>query len=151
MTAASVENWLELRNKVCVVTGAASGIGAAIARNLAHVGAQVALLDRNETGCQQVAGQLVEEGAIAIAVGCDVSDPASVKAAADQVKRRMGACYALINNAGMLRPGGLSDVSLEDWNAVLAVNLTGYLLCARAFSVQMREVGIGSIVNVASI
>ena len=145
------QHWLALEGLVCAVTGAASGIGAAIAASLAAAGAKVALLDRDAPGCQKVAAALTAQGATALAIGCDTSSEISVNAAAQRVLDELGPCYALINNAGMLRPGGLSDVSLDDWNAVLAVNLTGYLLCARAFSAQMRSSGLGSIVNVASI
>jgi len=148
---ASTPHWLGLAQQVCVVTGAASGIGAAIARSLAAAGAQVALLDRDSAGCEKVTAELVAEGARAIAVTCDIADEASVQAAAQRVQAELGDCHVLINNAGFLRSGGLADVSLDDWNAVLAVNLTGYLLCARAFSAPMRAAGRGSIVNVASI
>jgi glucose 1-dehydrogenase len=144
-------HWLALERQVCVVTGAASGIGAAIARELAAAGACVALLDRNETGCETGAAELRAGGAMALAVGCDTSSETSVRAAAQRVRDELGPCYSLVNNAGMLRAGGLDEVSLDDWNAVLAVNLTGYLLCARAFGAQMREMGRGSIVNVSSI
>lgn len=143
--------WLNLEGQVCVVTGAASGIGAAIAHSLAQAGAKVALLDRDASGCQKVADELIAQGASALALPCDTSSETSVNSAAQRVLEQYGPCYALINNAGMLRSGGLADVSLEDWNAVLAVNLTGYLLCARAFGKQMRETGQGSIVHVASI
>jgi glucose 1-dehydrogenase len=144
-------DWLDLTGKVCVVTGAASGIGAATARSLAAAGARVALLDRDAAGCEKVAADISARGSAAVAVTCDISSEASVNAAAQQVAARLGACYALVNNAGLLRSGGLADVSLDDWNAVLSVNLTGYLLCARAFSKPMRDAGRGSIVNVASI
>jgi glucose 1-dehydrogenase len=148
-------HWLALDGEVCVVTGAASGIGAAIARSLATVGAKVALLDRDFAGAQNLAGELAASGARAIAVGCDTSSETSVNAAAKQVLNELGPCKVLVNNAGMLRAGALSEVSLADWNAVLAVNLTGYLLCARAFAAQMRmgtaEAVGGSIVNIASI
>jgi NAD(P)-dependent dehydrogenase (short-subunit alcohol dehydrogenase family) len=144
-------HWLNLDGQVCTVTGAASGIGAAIAHSLAQAGAKVALIDRDATGCQKVADELIALGAHALALSCDTSSETSVNAAALRVQDELGPCYALINNAGLLRSGGLADVSLEDWNAVLAVNLTGYLLCARAFGKQMRETGHGSIVHVASI
>lgn len=144
-------HWLDLVDQVCVVTGAASGIGAAIARSLAQAGAKVVLLDRDAVGCQKVADELKTQGTSVLALPCDTSSEVSVNAAAQRVLEEFGSCYALINNAGMLRPGGLADVSLEDWNAVLAVNLTGYLLCARAFGKQMRVMGRGSIVHVASI
>lgn len=148
-------HWLALGGQVCVVTGAASGIGAAIARSLALVGAKVALLDRDFAGAQSLAGELAASGARAIALGCDTSSEASVNSAAEQVLNELGPCKVLVNNAGMLRAGALSEVSLVDWNAVLAVNLTGYLLCARTFATQMRRGAVeavgGSIVNIASI
>ena len=144
-------HWLDLKNKVCVVTGAASGIGAAIAHSLAKVGAKVALLDRDAAGCTAVANELMALGGTALPLACDTSSETSVNTAAARVHVELGPSYALFNNAGMLRSGGLADVSLEDWNAVLAVNLTGYLLCARAFGAQMRQQGVGSLVHVASI
>jgi len=144
-------HWLGLAGRNCVVTGAASGIGAAIAHGLAQAGARVALLDRDAAGCEKVSAALCAQGAQAIAVTCDIASEASVAAAARRVQAELGDCHALINNAGLLRPGSLADVSLDDWNAVLSINLTGYLLCARAFSAPMRQAGTGSIVNVASI
>ena len=148
-------HWLALGGQVCVVTGAASGIGAAIARSLAMVGAKVALLDRDIAGAQKLAAELTQSSATAIAIDCDTSNETRVNAAAERVLNELGPCKVLVNNAGMLRAGALSEVSLADWNAVLAVNLTGYLLCARAFVAQMRmpnaENAGGSIVNVASI
>jgi glucose 1-dehydrogenase len=145
------QDWLGLSGKVCVVTGAASGIGAATASSLAAVGARVGLLDRDAEGAERVAAELRAQGATAVAVPCDVGQEASVLAAAARVQAELGDCHALINNAGLLRAGVLSEVSLEDWNMVLSVNLTGYLLCARAFAEAMRRCGQGSIVNVASI
>lgn len=144
-------DWLGLKDRVCVVTGAGSGIGASIAESLAAVGARVALLDRNGEAVAAVARGLSERGAHAIALACDIADEAAVREAAQAVRRELGACSALVNNAGMLRPGGLEAVSVEEWNAVLAVNLTGYLLCSREFGAQMRELGRGSVVHVASI
>ena len=145
------KDWLELHDRVCVVTGAASGIGASLAQRLVSVGARVALLDRDAQGLERKHAELQAQGARTLALHCDIALPASVQAAADAVRAQWGGAYALINNAGLLRPGGLAHVSLDDWNAVLAVNLTGYLLCARAFGQDMQKAGEGSIVNVASI
>ncbi len=145
------DNWLGLAGRVCVVTGAASGIGAAIAAQLVAVGAKVALLDLNAGGVQRLSAQFNEGGATTIGLALDTADEAAVQAAAARVRRELGPCHALINNAGLLRAAPLAEVSLADWNQVLAVNLTGYLLCARAFAAHMREAGRGSIVNVASI
>ena len=151
MTMSGDKSWLELDDRVCVVTGAASGIGASVAERLTQVGARVVLLDRDAQGLRRMQDQLQAKGAKTLAVTCDISDAASVQAAAEKVLSTWGTAYALINNAGLLRSGGLADVSLDEWNEVLAVNLTGYLLCARAFGEAMRAAGEGCIVNVASI
>lgn len=144
-------SWLDLQNKVCAVTGAASGIGEAIAHELARHGARVLVLDRNREGAQRVASAIEEAGGTAMAIACDITQASQVNSAAAQGFAQWGHCDALVNNAGMLRAGSLADVTLADWNDVLAVNLTGYLLCAQAFGAQMRAAGRGSIVHVASI
>ncbi|WP_157269038.1 SDR family NAD(P)-dependent oxidoreductase [Azohydromonas aeria] len=144
-------SWLHLEGRICAVTGAGSGIGAAIATELAAAGARVALLDRDGAAAAQVARCLDSAGGSAIALECDVSREASVQQAAQRVQRELGHCGVLVNNAGMLRPGPLDSVTVEEWNTVLAVNLTGQLLCARAFKAQLLAAGQGSIVNVASI
>ena len=144
-------DWLGLSARVAVVTGAASGIGAAITRSLAQAGAHVALLDLDAGGAEALAQDIRTAGGTALAVACDIASEAAVTRAAEQVNATLGPAQVLVNNAGFLRAGGLADVSLADWSRVLAVNLTGYLLCARAFGQGMRAVGQGSIVNVASI
>ena len=144
-------HWLGLSGRVCVVSGAGSGIGAAIAQGLAEVGARVVLLDRNAEAAEAVALGLRERGATALALPCDIADEAAVRGAAQRVRSELGPCAALINNAGLLRAGALDEVSLADWNAVLAVNLSGYLLCSREFAQQMLAAGRGSIVHIASI
>lgn len=144
-------HWLGLSGKVCVVTGAASGIGAAVASSLAEAGARVALLDRDVAGCERAAQQLNAQGASALGMACDVTDEQQVLSAAASVQSQLGPCHALINIAGVLRAGSLEEVSIEDWNTVLSVNLTGYLLCARAFLSQMVGRGGGALVHVASI
>ncbi|MFT0172666.1 SDR family NAD(P)-dependent oxidoreductase [Paraburkholderia mimosarum] len=149
--AASASYGLNFNGKVCVITGAGSGIGAGIARAFASAGAHVALVDRNLAGAEAVAAELREASAVAQAFGCDVSDEASVGAAADEVRSALGSASVLVNNAGLLRAGSLETVSIADWNQAIAVNLTGYLLCARAFGRDMLAAGKGSIVHVASI
>lgn len=144
-------DWLGLQGEVCVVTGAASGIGAAVASSLAEAGACVALLDRDVAGCEHAAERLRAEGSRAVAVACDVADEQQILSAAATVQSQLGPCRALINVAGVLRAGALEDVSTEDWNSVLSINLTGYLLCARAFLPHMVAHGGGALVHVASI
>jgi len=140
------DHWLGLAGKVCVVTGGAGGLGRAIGEALAAQGALVALLDVD--GVAAVAAADAFGGA---GFACDVSDQASVQAAHDAVAARLGAADVLVNNAGILRPGPLATLSLAEWNGMLAVNLTGYLLCAQAFGAAMRARRAGSIVNIASI
>lgn len=143
--------WLGLKDRVCVVSGAASGIGAAIARGLSEVGAHVALLDKNLEGAQAVAQEISARGQKALAVECDISNQDSIMTAAETVRNKLGSCTALINNAGLLKPGALEEVSIEDWNTVIAINLTGYLLCSKEFSKDMFAQNKGSIVHIASI
>ena len=143
-------DWLQLEGRTCVVTGAASGIGAAIATALAAVGAKVALLDRNLADASQLAAQITSAGGRALALECDVGVESSVAHAALQVAA-LGPVWGVVNNAGLLRSASLMDVAVADWNAVLAVNLTGCLLVARAFAQPMMAHGAGgSIVNIAS-
>ena len=143
--------WLQLDNKVCVITGAAGGIGAEIAREFAKVGARVALLDRDEKGAQATAASIAETGAKAIAVGCDITDKASVDSAAETVERELGRCDVLVNNAAAIYADALMNIDLTKWNQLMAVNLGGFLLCSQAFGRQMIAGGGGSMVHVASI
>jgi len=144
-------DWLGLGGRVCVVTGAGSGIGRAIATAMVGAGAVTALLDRNRGACEEVAAEVRAEGGRTLPIECDTSDIGSVTAAADEVQRAFGACDVLVNNAGLLRAGALDSLSLADWNQTLSINLTGYLLCAQAFGRPMRAAGRGSIVHVASV
>ena len=144
-------HWLDLAGRNYVVTGAASGIGLAVAESLVRVGAHVALVDRDGAGAERAAQQLRTQGARAIAVECDIASEQAVSRAGERVRRELGRVAGLVNNAGLLRAGALDEVTLADWNAVLAVNLTGYLLCSREFGRDMLEQGHGSLVHIASI
>lgn len=144
------QDWLGLAARVCVVTGAASGIGAAMAAGFSAVGARVVLLDRDGPGVRRMAEQVQAAGGEAQAWVCDISDEAQMLEVAQKVQDTWGPCDALINNAGLLKAGTLESVSVADWNTVLSVNLTGYLLCARAFKAQLQRTR-GALVHVASI
>ena len=149
MTAS--QDWLNLAGKVCVVTGAGSGIGASVAKLLAEQNARVAMLDRDVDAVHQQADALRLQGADVLPLCCDISVLDEVTQAAQKVLSYWERCDVLVNNAGLLRAGTLSNVSLEDWQYVLSVNLTGYLLCSRAFFEPMKKARHGSIVNIASI
>lgn len=129
--------------KQAIVTGAGQGIGAAIAAALAEAGYRVGVLDRAAEAAQAVAAELPH----AVALAADVSDEASVQAALD----RFGATPdVLVNNAGIVRFGPLAELALEDWRAVVDVNLTGCFVTARAVARRMLADGGGAIVNVTS-
>ena len=136
-------SWLQLEGKTAVITGAAGGIGIALARSFAAEGARVVLLDRDADATAALAAEI---GQGAEARPCDLSKAEEIAAAAEGI-----AADVLVNNAGILRPGPLEAVSEADWNLMLAVNLTGCLLTAQAFGRGMLERGRGALVHVASI
>ncbi|MFO1111435.1 MAG: SDR family oxidoreductase [Bradyrhizobium sp.] len=144
-------DWLGLSGRVAVVTGGGGGIGRATAIGFARAGAKVAILDRDEKGLETTQGELRAIGAGCVAAPCDTTDAASVAATAETVEKSLGPCSILVNTAAILRPGGLDTLTLAEWNTTLAVNLTGYFLCAQTFGHQMRKQGRGSLVHVASV
>lgn len=144
-------DWLGLKDKVVVISGAGGGLGAEMARAFAAEGARVALLERDLPRAEAVAEEARAKGARSLAIGCDTSDAASIENAAAQATTALGPADALINTAAILRPGNLDTLSLADWNAQLAVNLTGYLLCAQVFGRAMLARGSGALVHVTSI
>jgi len=151
MTGQNSSDWLGLSGRVSVVTGGGGGIGRAVAVNLAQAGARVAAIDRDERGLEVTRAALRELGDGHVVVRCDTTGAESVHAASETIEKSLGPCSVLVNTAAVLRPGGLDTLSLEEWNAVLAVNLTGYFLCAQTFGRQMRALGRGSLVHIASI
>jgi 3-oxoacyl-[acyl-carrier protein] reductase len=136
--------------KVAVVTGAAQGIGAATARRLAAEGASVAVVDLTVERGQSVVDEITDAGGVAVVFGCDVSDEDSVLAMTDAVVERFGRLDILVNNAGITRDNLLFKMSRADWDAVLAINLTGVFLCSQAAQKHMVAQQGGKIVNLSS-
>jgi NAD(P)-dependent dehydrogenase (short-subunit alcohol dehydrogenase family) len=136
-----------LQGRHAVVTGAARGIGAAIARALASEGARLTLLGRNQPALAQLAADLPGVHGVAVA---DVSDAAQVLEAFRQARAACGPIGILVNNAGQAESAPFARHSLELWNRMLAVNLTGTFLCTQAALPDMLDAGRGRIVNIAS-
>jgi 2-hydroxycyclohexanecarboxyl-CoA dehydrogenase len=136
---------MRLEGKAALVTGGASGIGAATSRRLAAEGARVAVADVNVEGAREVAGEI--DGA---AVEMDVTDSGSVRAGLAAAAEAVGPLDVAVNNAGTDRFGWFTKVDEADWDVVLAVNLRGTLAVTHALLPSMHERGGGAIVNVAS-
>src|SRR2546423_384522 len=136
--------------RVAVVTGAARGIGAAVATRLAQDGFAVAVLDLDESACAGTVDAITAEGGRALAVGVDVADTGAVAAAVERIAAELGAPGVLVNNAGILRDNLIFKMSDEDWDAVLAVHLRGSFLMTRACQAFMTKAGWGRIVNLSS-
>ena len=142
---------MEFVGKVVLVTGGGRGIGRAISAAFAQEGAAVAVGYREHgSDAQTVVDGLRRAGRRAIAVQGDVGRAAEAKAMVDQVLDEWERLDVLVNNAGILRRTPLADLTLQEWDEVLAINLTGVMLCAQAAAPALRARG-GTIVNVASI
>lgn len=142
---------MRLKDKVAVVTGAASGIGKEIARTFARAGAKVALADLDSAGADLAAAEINYQGAQAIALGVDVTDEEQVNGAVDRVVEAYGRLDVLVSNAGIQIIAPLEDLAFADWQRVLAVHLDGAFLSTRAALKQMYKQGSGSIIYMGSV
>jgi NAD(P)-dependent dehydrogenase (short-subunit alcohol dehydrogenase family) len=137
---------------VAAVTGGGSGIGKAACTILAEAGAHVAVVDRDGAAAKAVADDIVKSDGHAFACAADVSDEASIENAMAEVIGRAGRIDILVNNAGIAIRKASVDLSLDEWEKVMAVNMTGAFLCARTAARHMIAAGKGgAIVNIASI
>lgn len=132
-----------LKGQKALVTGASSGIGRAIAKALAAAGAAVAVnYVGNPAAARQVVEEIESEGGIALAIEADVSQERQVRAMFERVIHEFGTLDILVNNAGVQRDAPLVEMTVEQWNEVLAVNLTGYFLCAREAAKEFIRRGV---------
>lgn len=139
-----------LQGRVCVVTGAGQGIGAAIARRLVGEGASVAVLDVDGAAAAGMATELSAAGVTTIGLHLDIADRLGIPAAVAQIEDQLGPIDGLVNNAGVVRAGMLERLSWEDWDAVMAVHLSGTFAMTQAVAQCMIPRRRGAIVNVTS-
>ncbi|MGC3863913.1 3-oxoacyl-ACP reductase FabG [Micromonospora chersina] len=136
--------------RTAVVTGAARGIGAGVARRLARDGFAVAVVDLDEAAAQPVVDEIEAAGGRALAVGADVADEQAVRAAVNRIAGELAEPTVLVNNAGITRDNLLFKMTADDWDAVVNVHLRGSFLMTRAVQGYMTGAGWGRIVNLSS-
>jgi NAD(P)-dependent dehydrogenase (short-subunit alcohol dehydrogenase family) len=141
-----------LEGRSALVTGAAAGIGRAIAEAFAGEGADVAILDRDAGRLGAVERELAGQGRKIVSLACDLADAAAAREAVDKAIHGLGKVDVLVNNAGMLAPGDLLTLSLEDFDKVLAVNLRAPFVVGQAVARHMVHRGLkGAIINMSSV
>ena len=133
-----------LKSKIALVTGSTHNIGLGIARAFAREGAKVVVHSRHEEDAKKVAQEFNGDYFAA-----DVSQAEQVAAMFNHIRTRLGRLDVLVNNVAHSAKGGILDISLEEWNRILAINLTGYFLCIQHAGRMMKEQG-GSIINISA-
>lgn len=146
-----MSNLYDLNGKVAIVTGASSGLGADAARAYAKAGADVALFARRADKLENVAKEIEAMGRKALAIAVDVANEDQVKNGVQKVVETFGKVDILLNNAGIAVPGGVEDLTEEQWNKGMDVNVKGPFLMSKYVVPLMRKAKYGKIVNVASV
>jgi 3-oxoacyl-[acyl-carrier protein] reductase len=140
----------DLTGRTALVTGAARGLGAAIARKLAGAGANVGVLDLNKDATADTVAAITAAGGKAIGLGADVSDIAAAEAAVAELAETFGGVHVLVNNAGVTRDNLLFKMTVEDWDTVMAVHLRGTFAMTKAAQKHMVEAKFGRVINLSS-
>src|SRR5262245_49691369 len=146
-----VDSLFRLDGRVAVVTGGASGLGAAMAKGLAQAGASLVIVDVDGDGSSSTVSTIQEQGGTAVAIGSNVTDRGAVDGLADRVVDELGRVDVLVNSAGTAFRSPAEDFPEEEFDRIIALNLKGTYLPCQAFGRKMLAQGSGSIVNVASI
>ena len=141
----------ELKDKVALVTGARQGMGKAHALALASQGAKVIVTDIDESECQKVVNEIESQGGEAIALKLDVSSAEEVGRVFDSAVEHFGRLDILVNNAGVFIPKAFLEITEDEWNKVIDINLKGQFLCAQRAAKEMAKNKWGRIINIASI
>ncbi|MBI2126009.1 MAG: glucose 1-dehydrogenase [Thaumarchaeota archaeon] len=146
-----VNELLNIKGKVAIVTGASSGLGVTFSEALAEEGANLVIAARRIEKLTEVAHNLEKLGIKAVPFQCDVTKQEEVQALIDASVKNFGRIDIIVNNAGVAAMGPSTEMPVEEWNKVVSVNLTGVFLCARTAAKQMIKQGSGKIINIASI
>jgi NAD(P)-dependent dehydrogenase (short-subunit alcohol dehydrogenase family) len=141
----------QLDGKVTILTGAGTGIGKGIARAFAREGSHLILASRNQANLEETQREITSSGVKTLVIPTDVTNESEVKALFERTMQEFGRVDILINNSGTFDGGPFENLSLETWQKVLAVNLTGPFLCAREAMTIMKKQGGGRIINIGSI
>jgi NAD(P)-dependent dehydrogenase (short-subunit alcohol dehydrogenase family) len=148
-----MQNYLELKDRVALVTGASSGIGAATAAVLADLGAKIAIgYHRNEEGAEGVRAGIVAAGGVAITIRADMRRSDEITSLVKRAADELGPIDILVNNAGsLIERQGIREVTQERWDEIMSLNLTSPMLCSQVVAPSMIERKTGAIVNLVSI
>ena len=140
----------ELKNKVAMITGGASGIGSATSELFAEEGARVAILDINKVDGESIVTRLKEKGADSVFIACDVTKSNQCKNAVDEIVKSFGKIDILFNNVGIIRRANVVELDEEDWDRVMSINVKSIFLMSKYVIPIMEESGGGSIINTGS-
>lgn len=143
--------FFSLWDKVVIITGARQGMGRTHALTLAKAGAKVVVSDISQEDCQKVVEEIEKKGGEALAIKCDVSKKKEVEEMVKKTVKKFGKIDVLVNNAGICQFKSFLELTEEEWNRTLDINLKGYFLCAQAVAKEMAKQKSGVIINIASV
>lgn len=146
----SIQEKFNLQSRCSIITGAATGLGKAMAEALAEAGSHIVIADMNKSAAEQTAEELRRKRVEVVAVEADVRSEADAARVVEQSLERFGRIDVLVNNAGIVRNAKAEEMSLEDWRAVLDINLTGVFVMSQAVGREMIRKQSGSIINISS-